>query len=120
MTYQDIKTMLDSIAVDGKPVPYAYYQFAEDTAQPPPFICFYYSGDNDFLADNSNYQRIAVLVIELYTDEKDFALENTVENALASAELVYTKNESYIDSEKMLMVTYETNVIITKGENNGR
>lgn len=108
--------MLDSITTDSKPVPYAYYQFSEDTAQPPPFICFYYSGDNDFLADNSNFKRIAVLVIELYTDEKDFALEKAVENALASNELVYSKAESYIDSEKMLMVTYETNVVITEGE----
>lgn len=115
MTYQDVKTMLDSITVNDVPVPYEYYQFSEDTAQPPPFICFYYAGDNDFLADNKNYQRIDTLVIELYTDEKDFTLEKTIENALTSNELVYTKNESYIDSEKLLMVTYETNVIITEG-----
>lgn len=114
MTYQDVKSMINSVGI-----PFAYYQFSEDTAKPTPFICFYFSGDNDFLADDVNYQKVRTLVVELYTDEKDFLLEETLEDVLTANEFVYSKSESYIDSEKMLMVTYTTDVIITKGENNG-
>lgn len=114
MTYQEIDNLISSVGI-----PYAYYQFNKDTVKPTPFICFYFSGDNDFKADNTNFQKIRTLVIELYTDEKDFALENTVEDILDANEFAYAKIESYIDSEKMMMVTYTTDVIITKGENNG-
>lgn len=108
----------------GLNIPYAYYQFPEGTAQECPFICFYFAGSEDFKADNTNYQRIRPLTIELYTDNKDFTLEETVETALNENGLVYSRYESYIDSEKMNMVTYVADVIITQeitteGDNNG-
>lgn len=107
MTYQEIAQMLDDLGV-----PYAYYQFTEGTAQEPPFICFYYPGIDDLYADNSNYQRITQLVIEVYTDNKDFALEARVESALSDAGLTYNKTETYIDEERLYMVTYESEVTI--------
>ena len=67
MTYKEVSTMVKSIGL-----PYAYYQFPEGTAEAPPFICFYWSEDNDLKADNINYQKIERLNIELYTDNKDF------------------------------------------------
>lgn len=108
MTYPQVATMVASIGV-----PYAYYQFPEGTAQPTPFVCFYFDNSDDLVADNTNYQRIRPLVIELYTDNKDFALEATVESVLNRAGLVYFRAESWIDSERMNMVSYTTSVIIT-------
>ena len=108
MTYQQIATMVASIGV-----PYAYYQFPEGTAQPTPFVCFYFEGSNDLEADNTNYQRIRPLTIELYTDNKDFSLEATVEGILTSNGLTYARNESWIESERMNMVAYTADVIIT-------
>lgn len=114
MTYKEVSTM-----IAGFGIPYAYYQFPEGTAQPCPFICFYFPDSNDFAADNTNYQRIRPLTIELYTDNKDFELEETIEAALNGSGLVYARFESWIDTEKMNMVTYETQVIITEENNNG-
>lgn len=114
MTYKEIATMIAGIGY-----PYAYYQFTQATAKEPPFICFYYPGRDDFLADDTNYQHITELVIELYisfSDNKDFTAEAAVESALEAAGLVYEKDESYIDSERMYMVTYTTEVLITNGE----
>lgn len=108
MTYQQVATMVASIGV-----PYAYYQFPEGTAVAPPFVCFYFEGSDDLYADDKNYQKIRPLTIELYTDNKDFSLEATVEDILSSNGLTYTRNESWIDSEKMNMVAYLTDVIIT-------
>ena len=112
MTYQEIETLVAGIGY-----PNAYYQFEEGTELNPPFICFYYPGRNDAKADNSNYAPITGLTIELYTDNKDFVAEAAVEAALEAAEIVYGKQESYIESEKMYMITYNTEVLITDEEN---
>lgn len=114
MTYEDVATMVASIGL-----PNAYYQFPEKTEQTCPFVCFYFSGSNDLAADNTNYQRIRPLIIELYTDNKDFSLEETVEAVLSRNGLVYARDEVYIDTEKMYMVTYTTEIIITEEINNG-
>lgn len=111
MTYKEIAQMVASFDL-----PYAYYQFPEGTEQACPFICFYFENSADFMADNENYQKIRPLTIELYTDNKDFSLENTIEAALAANGLSYTREESYLSSEQMYMVTYMTEIIITEEE----
>ena len=108
MTFKEISTMIKNIGL-----PYAYYQFPEGTAEAPPFICFYFSNDNDVKADNSNYQKIEHLNIELYSDEKDFDNEAAVESALSSAGLVWKRTEAYIDTEHLYMVLFEMDVVIT-------
>ena len=114
MTYKEVATMIESIGV-----PYTYYQFSKDTAEPPPFVCFYYTDSNDFAADDTNYQRIRPLIIELYTDNKDFTLEETVEGILNSSGLVYSRSESYIDTEQMYMVVFTTQIVITEENEDG-
>ncbi len=109
MTYKEIATMVESIGL-----PYAYYQFPEGTDQACPFICFFLDSSNDFAADNTNYQKIRSLNIELYTDNKDFTLEQTVEDILSGSGLVYYREETYLDSERMFMVSYETEIVITE------
>lgn len=111
MTYKDIKTLIESIGF-----PCAYYQFSKQTAQPPPFICYYIERDDDLIADNTNYQKIASLTIELYTDTKDFKKEQAVESALNGAELVYGREEASIDSERLYLCSFTTTVYITEEE----
>lgn len=107
MTYEEVSNLIAQVGI-----PYAYYQFPEGTAQPTPFICFYYPGLDGFHADNGYYAKLVSLNIELYTDEKDFELEARLESILDEHEMPYRKLESYIDSEKMLMQTYESEVYI--------
>lgn len=107
MTFKQVAKMIKDIGL-----PFSYYQFNNDTAVAPPFICYFYTGDNDLLADNTNYQKIENLVVELYTDEKDFANEALIETALNDAGLVYNREESYLDSEKLYMVIYTCGVVI--------
>ena len=113
MTTQEVFTMLS-----GLNIPVAYYQFPDDTQQAPPFICFFYTNSNDVLADNTNYQKVERLVIELYTDNKDFSLESQVESVLAENDLVYSREETRLDSERMYEVIYTTEVVITTEEIN--
>lgn len=109
MTRKEIAEMIETIGVK-----YAYYQFPEGTNVAPPFICFYYTGSNDVLADNTNYQRIDTLIIELYTDTKDFTLESSVEAVLNLNGLVFNKAEQYIDTEQLFEQIYTADVIITE------
>ena len=107
MTPQQVNIMLETIGV-----PVAYYQFKEGTGQQPPFVCFFYGDSNDVIADNSNYLRVDRLFVELYTDEKDFALESTIETTLNTNNLVFAKEQTYIDSERMHETIYTTDIIM--------
>ena len=112
MTYLEFATMVGSVPLGDGFVPYAYYQFTQETAKEPPFICYYFTGDNDFGADNINYQASRQGVVELYSNQKDFALEAAVENILTANEMRYTKSETFIDSEQMHMTVYNMEVVI--------
>ena len=105
-----VKEISDMLATSG--LAYAYYQFPDGTQQEPPFICFYFPESDDFYADNTNYVDKRRLYVELYTNEKDFEKEATVENLLSSNGLSYRKVETYINSERMYQITYEMEVII--------
>lgn len=107
MQYTEVANIMASVGI-----PYAYRSFPESTAKAPPFLVFYYDGNDDLFADNINYQTIVGLRIELYTRDKDFALEATLESVLRANEIAYSKDEVYIDDEKLYEIVYESEVVI--------
>ena len=107
MTVREVNQLIESIGP-----PSVYYQFPEGTEQKTPFICWYFPNSADVLADNTIYKKKNALVIELYTDYKNFSLEHEIEAALLDAGLVFTWDDSYIDTERMHMTTYYTEVFI--------
>ena len=106
MTYKEIATMISSIGPD-----YTYNTFPNNIAPTPPYIVFNYPQNDDFGADNVNYVSIDVLNIELYTREKDFALESQVEAVLNQNGLFYEKTETYIRKENLYQITYVCEVV---------
>ena len=111
MKYTDVVTMLTSINLTYG-VPFTYYSFPEGEAPNLPYIVFYYPNSANVAADNSVYQRVDALTIELYTNNKDFTLEGNVESVFNSYNIVWDKSEEYIDTEHMFMITYETEIVI--------
>ena len=87
-------------------IPYAYDHFAEGEAPDPPFICYLLPGSDNFSADGKVYHRISEVRLELYTDYKDLASEQKVEDAFDAAGIFYNKSETWIDSEKLYEVLY--------------
>ena len=87
-------------------LPFAYDHFAEGEAPEPPFICYLIPGSNNFAADGRVYFKINEYHIELYTDAKTPALENSVEAVLDEHGLFYNKTETWIESEKLYEVLY--------------
>lgn len=101
-----------AILIESLGYPYAYFQFTEDTAQAPPFICFFYSTDDSVHADDTNYAKIEQLNIEFYSAIKDFEAETAIEDALIANGFSYYKEQTYIETEKLYMTSYEMEVLI--------
>lgn len=90
-------------------LPSTYYAYPNDQAPALPYVVYYYPDRNDVMADNENYVKVATLRIELYTDTKDFTIEDHIESLLP---FPYSKDVEYLDSEKMYQIIYESEVII--------
>lgn len=96
--------------VESFGIPSSYYAFPTNEAPPLPYCVYYYPNRNDFFADDENYAKIENLRIELYTDTKDFELEDEIEALIL---FPYSKDVVYIDSEKMYQITYEMEILLT-------
>ena len=123
MTRYEVTTIIGTIANEiaeslgrgtGEYIPWAYYQFPNGSIASVPFLIYYYDDNDDFIADNSNYARIENLVIEFYSDTVDFASEDVIESVLWNSNLVYSKSFSYLESEEMYLLRYESEVLIDK------
>lgn len=87
-------------------IPFAYHHFAEGESPEPPFICYLLPGSNNFSADGKVYYKINEVHIELYTDLKDLAMEQQLEDVLDEHGIFYNKSETWIESEKLYEVLY--------------
>lgn len=106
MTYNDVITMLEEVGL-----PLAYDHFAEGESPDPPFLVFLYPGSDNMFADDTVFQKIDELNIELYTDVKDPETETQIEDILIAHDLPYEKSEVWIESEKLYEVLYQTQII---------
>lgn len=97
----DLLAMLNEMGI-----PFAYDHFAEGESPEPPFICYLLPQSNNFSADGSVYLKISGVNIELYTDAKEFSVEQKVEAVLDAHGIFYEKSEVWIESEKLYEVLY--------------
>ncbi len=105
MKYDKIIEMLEETSI-----PFAYDHFAEGESPDPPFCIFLIPGSDNFHADNAVYEKLSKLVVELYTDKKDPDLEEKLEEVLSRYEMIWSRSEVWIDSEKLYEVRYEMTV----------
>ncbi|ARP51099.1 hypothetical protein B6259_09560 [Ruminococcaceae bacterium CPB6] len=106
MTFEETKSMIEETGL-----PVAYDHFAEGESPDPPFICFLFPGSDNLFADNTVFQKIDELNVELYTDRKDPDMETRIEDILNSHELPFEKSEVWIAEERMNEVLYQTQII---------
>lgn len=92
----------------------AYRQFR--TATPTPFICYQFAGSEDLMADNENYVPIPAFEVELYTDDKDPVLEQQLEDALQALGLTWTKEETFVETEKLNEAIYTVQFVQDREE----
>lgn len=111
MTKEQISQMIEKTGIKS-----AYYQFPENPNEPiePPFICFFLDSSDDLYADNENYQSIENLIVELYSQYKDYKCEKVVENVLKENGLTWTREETSLDDEKLYEVIFRTQILFEK------
>ncbi len=88
-------------------LPFAYDHFARGECPRPPFICYLLPNSDNFAADGIAYFVIKKVRIELYTDLKNPGLEERIEAVLTKHDTFYSKNEVWIEDEKLYEVAYE-------------
>lgn len=107
MLFSEIKTMLGQTGLKT-----TYYSWPEKEAPELPYLVWYLPASANFAADDKVYKRVETLNIELYTKNKDFATEATVEAVLEANNMVWDRVETYLDDEKMYEVLYQMEIMI--------
>lgn len=95
-------------------VPVAYYEFKESDRVRPPFIAYFDAETESISADYKNFGESIHVVIELYTNYSDRALEKAVQEAVGDLE--YTKSKSYIKEEQIWLTAYHVTIFDIKEE----
>lgn len=107
MTLQEIENALKKAEM-----PVAYNHF--EVKKKPPYCVYYETESNYVKADNTHYCDIVGINIELYYTHKDKSIEKKIEAILDEMELVYNKQEIFIEEEKIYMMIYETEVLLNE------
>lgn len=108
MTVTEIEKMLDEIGL-----PYRYHHFTQKEMKEVslPILVWQTPGTSNFFADGQTYLKIKQLEIEIYTDEKDWVLEEKVERILSEHGIAWEQTASeYLQSESMWESLYEMEV----------
>lgn len=109
MTHEEI---YEGLCATEFPVAYNNWEAPENVPQLP-YLVYYYPRSRNFGADNEVYQRVSALNVELFTSKKSFDSEATVEAALKAMGLFWNKTETYLSMERLYLVLYESEVLIT-------
>ena len=105
MTLPELKKKLESLDL-----PIAYRQWAVGQEPELPYLIYYADEDIGFFADDEVYSERYAVTIEVYSQQKDLALESQVKELLNTNNLPYTNYESFLDTENMYMKAYEINI----------
>lgn len=105
MTLEEVASLISSFGFSCR-----YSHFSQTPA--PPYVVYYYPNSNDVYADSENYIDKRALYIELFTKQKDFESESTIEAALKEAGFSWYKQTDFLNDEMLFQTTYETEVII--------
>lgn len=86
-------------------IPIAYHHFK--SPQTPPFLIYIDVDSESFIADDTVYHEVVNVDIELYSVERDRALESRIKGLLNSAEIPYGFSVIFIEATKQYKSTYE-------------
>lgn len=104
MTLAELNTALRAT---GYPVAYSHFK-SEVT---PPYIAYIFAYSSDLIADNTNFVEIGNFQVELYTTIKDLTAEGKVQTTLKNLGLVYSKSETFLETEGLFQIMYDIQII---------
>lgn len=89
-------------------IPWAYHHW--ESKRDPPYGVYLDDGADPFFADDKNYATFYSVRLELYSLERDPALDQRVRDALDAAGLSYDEDYSWIESEGLYETIFEFEV----------
>lgn len=107
MKLSELKAVLESSGI-----PFAYYSWPVGKAPPLPWGVYFEAYGRSFGADNVAYSTVRHMQVELYTADKDPALEKQLEDVLTATSIFYEKtDETYLETEHCFEILYELEVL---------
>lgn len=103
MTYEELEQLLSPVGI-----PFKLHHWEKPPAMP--YGVYFDDYTDNFEADDWVYLVVTHFYIELYTRQRDPALESKVEAALGGAELYWDKDSAYVDSLRAYQTRYEIEV----------
>lgn len=103
MTHEELLEILRPTGV-----PWTYHHWT--SRQDPPYGVYLDVDDDPFFADNQNYASFRNVRLELYSLERDPALDQKVKDALDAAGLSYDVDYTWIESEGLYETIFEFEV----------
>jgi len=94
--------------LDAVGVPYGYRHFKGKEIPGIPRILYFFEREHFIGSDAKNRACRSDVVIELYTAEKDFSLEEAIETQFSAHEI--EKSEDFDDADEVFRITYEFSV----------
>lgn len=107
MTLSQLKTALEGVNSNAFKDKVAYRFFPVGGAPKLPFICIMETETDNFTADSKVYKKRQYVDVELYARYKDPEIETAIEAMFDANEIIWDKDEEYIESEEALRITYE-------------
>lgn len=89
-------------------LPWTYHHW--DAPPPPPYGVYLDDEDDPFFADNRTYAFFRAVRLELYSLERDPALDDRVRAALDAAGLSFDVDYTYVESEGLYETIFEFEV----------
>lgn len=105
-------TLTDAIhAIKSTGTPVVAVRWPKDTTQTPPYVCWLLDSTDNAYGDNSVLTVIGRYDFELYCDQRNLALERSIEAALDAAGIAWAKSGAYVESEDLVETIYSADLI---------
>ncbi len=98
-----VKRKLDAVGI-----PYGYRKFKGGEIPAIPYILYFFERERFSGTDTRNRVCRSDVVIELYTADKEFGLEEAIETQFSEHEI--EKSEDFDDADEVFRITYEFSV----------
>lgn len=103
------KELFDLLVTLEIPVAYDHFEQYPDKKIAPPFIVYRNTDPTTQKAEDITWYKHNNYIIDLVTELKNVALEDSLEALLTNYHMPFDKEENYIDDERIYQVRYFTN-----------
>ena len=105
-------TLTDAVhAIQSTGTPVVSVRWPKGTTKTPPYVCWLLGPTDNAYGDNKVLTVIGRYDFELYADQRNLALERSIEAAFDAAGIAWAKSGAYVEAEDLVETIYSTDLI---------